>query len=135
MKVLLIEADPTMSDLLTLLLQPNQASVIIATSDRKAAEMILTTQPDLIILDRDNPTTEGWEICRTIRSTTTTPILILSAQENPLEVANALDAGADHFLVKPVTSGILLATIKTLLRRKSIALGHTFIWREQYSIN
>lgn len=135
MKVLLVEEDPTMSDLLTLLLEPNQASVSVATSDHDAVERIHTYQPDLIILDRDNPDTEGWKICRIIRSMTTAPILILSAQDKPLVVADALDSGADHYLIKPVTSGILLATIKTLLRRKSIALGRTFVWREQYSIN
>ncbi|HZW02732.1 MAG TPA: response regulator transcription factor [Anaerolineaceae bacterium] len=133
MKVLLIEDDPTMSDLLNLLLQPNQASVTVATSDLEAIHKAHITQPDLIIVDHDGPVLDDWQICRSIRSITTAPVLILSTQENPQEVANALDAGADHFLTKPVTSGILLATIKTLLRRKSIALGHAFTWREQYS--
>lgn len=135
MKVLLIEEDPTMSDLLKLLLQPYRASVNVATSEHEAVEKVYSTQSDLVVLDRDKPINGSWDVIRNIRSISTVPILILSAQDDPMVVASALDAGADHYLVKPVSSGILLATIKTLMWRKSIALGRAFFWREQISIN
>ena len=63
------------------------------------------------------PEKDGWQICRDIRSFSTTPILILSVLNNPDAVAQALDEGADDYLIKPVPSGVLIAHLKNLIRR------------------
>jgi DNA-binding response OmpR family regulator len=59
----------------------------------------------------------GWIVCKEIREFSDVPILILSAMDAPGMVANALDVGADDYLVKPVSSGTLVAHLNKLLRR------------------
>jgi len=79
--------------------------------------MVRKTVPDIIILDLLMPELDGWQTCKRIREFTQTPILILSALDNPGLVANALDAGADDYLVKPVSSNMLNVHLKNLTRR------------------
>ena len=61
---------------------------------------------------------DGWQVTESIRKFSSTPILILSVLDNPGLVARALDKGADDYLVKPVPSGILIAHINNLTRRR-----------------
>jgi DNA-binding response OmpR family regulator len=129
MKVLLVEDGSAMIELLSLLLQPKNASLIPARSDAECLEYVYSVKPDLIIIDRSESEANEWQLCRSIRALSKTPILVLSAVDNPLEVAAALDAGADHYLVKPVTSSMLLANIKTLVRRTRMAQGLPSIWQ------
>jgi DNA-binding response OmpR family regulator len=68
------------------------------------------------------PGMDGWEVCKAIRTFTSTPILILSALDDPTFVVKALNAGADDFLVKPIQTNILVARINTLLRRNAMNL-------------
>ena len=65
------------------------------------------------------PDMDGWETCKRIRSFSNTPIIVLSALNNPGMVASALDAGADDYLIKPVPGSLLIAHIKTLTRRST----------------
>jgi DNA-binding response OmpR family regulator len=65
------------------------------------------------------PDLDGWQVCKEIRKTSSVPILILSAINDPRMVASVLDVGADDFLVKPVPSGVLVANIKKLIRRNT----------------
>jgi DNA-binding response OmpR family regulator len=60
---------------------------------------------------------DGWQVCKSIRVFSNTPILVLSAINDPRMVASVLDAGADDFLVKPVPSGVLVAHIRKMVRR------------------
>ncbi len=66
---------------------------------------------------------DGWETCKKIRKFSNIPIVVLSALNNPGMVASALDAGADHYLIKPVPSSILVAHIKNLARRSTAKLN------------
>jgi DNA-binding response OmpR family regulator len=120
MKILVIDDDPAMTELLKLLLQSSTASVFTANSGREGIDHTKTVHPDVIILDLMMPEMDGWKICQTIRETSTVPILILSALDNPGLVAKALDAGADDYLIKPVPSGVLVAHLNTLMRRSRI---------------
>jgi DNA-binding response OmpR family regulator len=123
MNVLLIAEDPALTDLLTLLLQPTRANIQLAHSDSEGIQTARSKWPDLIIVDSPAKIEKGWQVCRILRSACGAPIMILSAQDDPVEVAAALDAGADLFLTKPVSSKILLANIKNLFRRKSFSNG------------
>lgn len=120
MKILLVEEDPAMTDLLATLLQPRNAVLLKTKSDTEVLNLLPGVQPDLVIIDRRLRDTGRWQICRSIRKNCTAPILILSAINDPIEAASALDAGADHYLVKPVTSNVLMANIKTLFRRSQV---------------
>lgn len=117
MKVLVIDDDPAMTELLSLLLRPAATEIFTANSGLDGISLVKAKSPDVIILDLMMPEMDGYEVCQEIRTFSKMPILILSALDMPGMVSKALDAGADDYLIKPVTSGILVAHLKNLLRR------------------
>ncbi len=121
MRILVIDDDPAMTDLLKLLLTPAAAEVIAANSGPEGIRMANETKPDVITLDLMMPDINGWQVCKAIRKVSSIPILILSALDSPGLVAAALDAGADDYLIKPVPSSVLLAHINKLVRRNNVA--------------
>ncbi len=123
MKVLVIDDDTAMTDLLKLLLEPAKATILTANSAHDGIALTKEESPDIIILDIMMPDMTGWELCSVLRTFTTAPILILSALDIPGLVARALNAGADDYLIKPVTSVILTAHINKLVRRAQIEQG------------
>ena len=119
MKILVIDADPAMTELLRLNLDATGSKIIIANSGQEGLELIQENIPDIIILDLKMPGTDAWSVCREVRSFSSVPILVLSALNNPGIVASSLDAGADDYLVKPVPNAVLLAHIQNLIKRTS----------------
>lgn len=117
MKILVIDDDPAMTELLKLLLHPAASDVITANSGVEGVAAAKKYQPEVIILDLMMPEMDGWQVCQAVRGFSRVPILILSALDNPGMVARALDAGADDYLIKPVPSGVLIAHINNLVRR------------------
>jgi len=117
MKILVIDDDPAMTDLLTLLLAPTSAVVLTANSGPEGVRMTQAEKPDILILDLMMPDMNGWQVCNAVRAFSQVPILILSALDSPGLVAAALDAGADDYLIKPVPSSVLVAHINKLVRR------------------
>ncbi len=117
LKILVIDDDSAMTDLLALLLRPTNAEILTANESKFGIKYCKEINPDLVILDLMMPELDGWQVCTEIRKFSNTPILILSALDSPGMVAAALDAGADDYLIKPVTSGVLIAHINTLIRR------------------
>ena len=117
MVILIIDDDPAMTELLKVLLQSNQVIVHTVNSGRECVHLTAKINPDIIILDLMMPEMDGWQVCKRVREFSSVPILILSALDNPGTVAAALDAGADDYLIKPVSSGMLVAHINNLLRR------------------
>jgi DNA-binding response OmpR family regulator len=120
-KILVIDDDEGMTELLSLLLAPASSEVIIANSGQEGIDLIKKHNPDVIILDLMMPGMNGWSICKQIRQFNDVPILILSAMDAPGVVAQALDVGADDYLVKPVSSGTLIAHLNKLIRRSKVS--------------
>ena len=116
-RVLAIDDDPAMTDLLTLLLKVNKFDVIIANRGEEGISLVKSAAPNIVLLDMMMPEMDGWQVCTEIRKFSNVPIVVLSALNNPGLIANALDAGADDYLIKPVSSSILIAHIKNLARR------------------
>ncbi len=125
-KVLAIDDDPAMTELLTLLLKTHGFNVLTANSGIDGVEIAHKESPDVIILDLMMPGMDGWQVCARIRTFSTVPILIFSALDSPGMVASALDAGADDYLVKPVPSGVLIAHLNKLTRRVDMNHGSKF---------
>jgi two-component system, OmpR family, response regulator ResD len=123
MKILVIDDDAAMTDLLKLLLEPASSTIFTACDAVEGLKLVKEFSPDIIIVDLMTPDMNGWEVCSTIRSITTAPIIVLSALDHPGMVARALNAGADDYLVKPVTSKILIAYINKLVRRTNVDQG------------
>jgi DNA-binding response OmpR family regulator len=134
MKILVIDDDPAMTELLKLLLSPVNADVITANSGPDGIRLVNEEKPDVITLDLMMPEMNGWQVATAVRDVCDTPILVLSALDSPGLVAAALDAGADDYLIKPVPSSVLLAHINKLVRRGSpIVPGFLFVDAEKKS--
>lgn len=118
MKILVVDDDRAMTDLLKVLLEPTSAEILTANSGKDGLALVYRENPDLVILDLMMPQMNGWEVCRAIREFGDIPVLVLSAMDNPGTVAAALDAGADDYLIKPVPNHVLIAHIRSLMKRK-----------------
>jgi len=116
-KVLAIDDDPAMTELLILLLRTRGFEVFTANSGEDGIKKVRELNPDVLILDLMMSGVDGWEVCSKVRKFSTTPILILSALDAPGMVASALDAGADDYLIKPVPRSVLIAHLHNLARR------------------
>lgn len=118
MKILVIDDDAAMTDLLKMVLTPVQAVIYTSNSGKEGVDLAKAHNPDIILLDLMMPEMDGWQVTAEIRKFSLSPIIIISAIDNPGLIAKALDAGADDFLVKPVPSSILIAHIRNLARRQ-----------------
>jgi DNA-binding response OmpR family regulator len=120
MKILVVDDDTAMTELIKLLLRPVYPNVITANGGLEALEIIHHQCPDVMILDLMMPDIDGWQVCQKIREFSNLPILILSALDTPGLVAEALNAGADDYLIKPVTSNMLVAHVNKVMRRNKM---------------
>lgn len=123
-RVLIIDDDPGMTELLTLLLDTHGFEATTANSGEEGVKLVRSTFPDVVILDLMMPGADGWQVCTQVRAFSNVPILIFSALDSPGMVASALDAGADDYLSKPVPSGVLIAHLNKLARRGAAENGH-----------
>lgn len=115
--VLIIDGDASMTEMLRLILEPNDFNIFAENSGPAGIEAAQRLDPDIIILDLLMQGMDGWDICHKIREFSNVPILVLSAVNKPGYVAKALDSGADDYLLKPMPSNVLIAHLKKLTRR------------------
>ena len=119
-KVLVVEDDNNIAELLRLYLQKDGFEVSHAADGGKAVEMAKEIQPDLVLLDIMLPDTDGLAIMRRLRAdrlTATVPIMMLTAKDTELDKVMALDGGADDYLTKPFSLMELASRCRALLRR------------------
>jgi DNA-binding response OmpR family regulator len=114
LKILTIEDDPLITDFFSVLLTLYEMQVLIANDGTTGIELARTTDPDLILLDLMMPIVDGWEVCRTIRSFSQVPILVVTAVSNKEKIYSALEAGANAYLEKPIAIQELISQIKKL---------------------
>ncbi len=122
-KILVIDDDAAVTDLLALLLKSQGFEVSVTNNSGDGLNMIRETPPDLVVLDLMMPEVDGWEVCRAVRSFSKVPIIVLSALNDPSMIASVLDAGADDYLTKPTPSRVLVAHINRLVKRNG-SHGH-----------
>ena len=115
--VLTIDDDNAITELLAMLLRTHGFEVVTANTGEEGIQAIRKKTPHVVILDLMMPGMDGWQVCKQVRTFSNVPIVILSALDDPTLIASALDAGADDYLVKPVSSGILVAHLNRLIRR------------------
>lgn len=115
-KVLVIDDDIAITELMSMLLKSHGFEVIATNNGAEAVKLIQEKSPNVVLLDLMMPDMDGWQVCKAVRGFSNIPILILSAVNDPRMVASILDAGADDFLVKPVPSGVLVAHIRKMVR-------------------
>jgi two-component system KDP operon response regulator KdpE len=116
-KLLVIDDDSAVTDLLSLLLKSNGFEVTATNNSTDGLSMIRDNSPDVVILDLMMPEMDGWQICKAVREFSQVPIIILSALNDPSMIASVLDAGADDYLTKPTPSRVLIAHVNRLINR------------------
>jgi two-component system KDP operon response regulator KdpE len=116
-KILIVDDDSDTTDLLKIILEPNGFKVIVANTGRQGVELARDLDPDVMVVDLLMPDMDGLKVCREVRQFSSMPILILSAVSKPNVAEEVLNSGADDFLVKPMSSGVLIASLNRLARR------------------
>src|SRR5216683_237122 len=120
MRVLIVEDEREMADLLKGGLEEENHSVSVAFDGRTGLEYATSTDFDAIVLDLMLPGLDGFEVTRRLRKRKNqTPILVLTARDAIADIARALDLGADDYLTKPFSFVVLLARLRALARRGS----------------
>ena len=116
-KILIVEDDQTLLEVLRYNLVKEGYNAIIATDGVQALDRARSEPPDLIILDIMLPELDGFEVCRILRKEMTVPILMLTAKEEEIDIVLGLEFGADDYMTKPFSMRELKARIKAMLRR------------------
>jgi two-component system KDP operon response regulator KdpE len=119
--VLIVDDEPQIRRVLRTTLTSHGYSVLEARTGDEALELIRTEQVDLILLDLNMPGRSGVETCREIRASGDVPIIMLTVRNTERDKVQALDAGADDYVVKPFGSEELMARIRAALRRTTPA--------------
>ena len=122
-KVLLVEDNARLASSIRDYLQKHQVEVHVEGNGLAAAARIERLRPDLVILDLMLPGKDGLSICRDLRRTDRTPVLMLTAKGEDIDQVLGLEMGADDYVVKPVEPRVLLARIEAILRRARPANG------------
>ncbi|KPU44197.1 transcriptional regulatory protein YycF [Oxobacter pfennigii] len=116
-KILVIEDEQEISDLISDYLEINNYKVYRAYNGNEGLEIFNSSNPDLIILDLMLPGIDGFELCKKIRKQSSIPIIILSARREDVDKVLGLGLGADDYVTKPFSPSELIARIKAQLRR------------------
>jgi len=120
MKLLLVDDEVRLLEALSYILRKNGYTVDTATDGEAGAELATTGVYDIIILDRMLPLRDGLSILKEFRSYGfDTPVIFLTARDDPKDRVEGLDCGADDYLTKPFSTEELLARLRALARRKS----------------
>ncbi len=117
-RVLVVEDDAAIADVLRRALRQEGHEVRSAEDGVEALELAESFMPDLVILDLGLPKLDGVEVCRRLRAESDAPILILTARTDTDDRVEGLDSGADDYLVKPFERKELLARMRALMRRR-----------------
>ena len=117
MKILLVEDDLEISKLLAEFLQENGYEVFCQYDGLHVLDCLRENKIDLILLDINLPEQDGYRLCSSIRSFSTTPILFITGRNTTMDELQALTLGGDDYITKPYNIPILLARINLLLRR------------------
>lgn len=118
-RVLVVEDDRRISDLVALYLRNEGHEVIQAFDGREGVRLSGLEEPDLIILDLMLPGLHGRDAAIAIRRRSAVPILMLTALDDERDVVEGLDVGADDYITKPFQPSVLLARVRAALRRSS----------------
>ena len=116
-KVLIVEDDKNIADLLRIYLEKEQMECEIAGDGLAGLEKFHQFQPDLVMLDIMLPGMDGWAVCKKIRETSRVPIIMLTAKGELEDKVSGLEMGADDYITKPFEMKEVLARVHAVLRR------------------
>jgi len=119
-KILIIEDEEPICNFIEMALKSNGYGVICAKNGQEALSMIPSHCPDLILLDLGLPDLDGITILKQLRTWSSTPVIVVSARSDETDKVEALDLGADDYIVKPFGISELMARIRTAIRHSTV---------------
>jgi DNA-binding response OmpR family regulator len=117
MKILVVDDDRVLADLISFTLRRESFQVIQAYDGEAALQRWAAEQPDLVVLDVNIPGLDGFTVCRRIREQAQTPIVLLTVRAEDDDVVKGLSLGADDYIAKPFSPRQLVARLQAILRR------------------
>jgi DNA-binding response OmpR family regulator len=120
-RVLLVEDDDVIREATQLALERNGFTVDVAADGLTGLDTFRERKPDVALLDIMLPGMNGVSLCRQIREESPTPVIMMSARADPVDVVLGLEAGADDYVTKPFDTTVLVARIRAVVRRMSRA--------------
>ncbi len=136
-KILIVDDEEDILELLKYNLQKEGYQVTAATSGENALTLARSQMPALIVLDLMLPGIDGLEVCKIIKNDTKTlniPIIMLTAKGEEADVVTGLELGADDYIAKPFSPKVLIARIRNVLRRKKKGTAETTAVLKIYDI-
>jgi len=120
-RILVVDDEPDFANMVAQGLQKDGYQVLIALNGQEALRQLYDKHPELVILDvkLNDPRMDGYTVCRRIREVSEVPIIMLTAQQEPEDIVEGLDAGADDYITKPYNREVLAARVRANLRRAS----------------
>ncbi|MFB9301737.1 two-component system response regulator CseB [Kibdelosporangium philippinense] len=115
--ILLVEDDAVIRETTQLSLERDGFTVSVAEDGITGLEKFRAEAPDVALLDLMLPGMNGVSLCRQIREESPTPVIMMSARSDPIDVVLGLEAGADDYVTKPFDSTVLVARIRAVVRR------------------
>ena len=120
-KVLLIDDDLALLDVLALAFEDAGHEVVRAPDGKRGLAAMRAERPALVVSDVNMPGLDGFALCRAVREAgDRTPILLLTSRDDDIDEALGLDLGADDYVTKPFSTRVLLARVAALLRREEL---------------
>lgn len=120
-KVLIIDSDRNICELLRMCLEKEGYSVIVSNDGEEGLLKFSALRPDIILLDVLLPGVDGWQICREIRKKSDTPLIFITSKSEIFDKVLGLELGADDYIVKPFDVKEVIARIKAVMRRTATA--------------
>jgi two-component system, OmpR family, response regulator VicR len=119
MKVLVVEDDPGIIEVVSLCFQLRWSgtTVVTAANGRKGVELVETQSPDVVILDVGLPDMDGYQVLKEIRRFSDVPVIMLTVRGEDTDIAKGLELGADDYITKPFSHIELIARVQAVLRR------------------
>lgn len=122
-KILIVDDESNIVSFITTVLNTHGYQTFNAGSCKSATMLFCSHCPDLVILDLGLPDSDGLEFIKTVRATSRTPIIVLSARVGETDKVTALDLGANDYITKPFSTAELLARIRASLRTSTYSEG------------
>ena len=116
-KILIVEDDGNIRELLRLYLEREGYDITEAANGEEGVEQWRKVNPDMILLDVMMPIMDGWQVCKIIRQESKVPIIILTAKGETFDKVNGLEMGADDYIVKPLEMREVVARVRAVFRR------------------
>ena len=119
-KILIVDDDNNIAELISLYMTEECFETMIVNDGESALSALQNFQPNLILLDLMLPGIDGYQVCREVRSKSSTPIIMLSAKGEVFDKVLGLELGADDYMEKPFDTKELVARVKAVLRRYKV---------------